>query len=62
MNHILSAVLLMASGLAILLPAEDWPAWRGPTGMGRSSEKGLPLTWSVTETEGGEWRPAANHR
>ncbi|MBI1830108.1 MAG: PQQ-binding-like beta-propeller repeat protein [Planctomycetes bacterium] len=24
---------------------EHWPSWRGPTGMGQSDEKKLPLTW-----------------
>jgi outer membrane protein assembly factor BamB len=28
--------------------AEDWPEFRGPTGQGHSSEKGLPLDWSET--------------
>lgn len=27
------------------LPAADWPAWRGPSGNGVSSEKGLLTTW-----------------
>lgn len=27
----------------------DWPRFRGPTGMGTSEVKGLPLTWSGTE-------------
>lgn len=42
--------------LALLLPsavfaqtAGDWPQFRGPTGMGVSPAKGLPLTWSPTE-------------
>jgi outer membrane protein assembly factor BamB len=26
--------------------AADWPQFRGPTGMGVSTEKGLPVTWS----------------
>ena len=26
--------------------AEDWPQFRGPTGQGHSSERGLPLEWS----------------
>jgi outer membrane protein assembly factor BamB len=26
--------------------AEDWPEFRGPTGQGHSSERGLPLEWS----------------
>ena len=37
--------------LALLLAtvatgAEDWPQFRGPTGQGHSSERGLPLEWS----------------
>lgn len=28
---------------------EDWPSFRGPTGQGISSEKGLPTRWSATE-------------
>jgi outer membrane protein assembly factor BamB len=28
--------------------ADNWPAWRGPTGQGHSAEKNLPLTWSAT--------------
>jgi outer membrane protein assembly factor BamB len=28
--------------------AEDWPAFRGPTGQGHSAEQGLPLEWSET--------------
>jgi outer membrane protein assembly factor BamB len=26
--------------------AEDWPQFRGPTGQGHSTERGLPLEWS----------------
>ncbi len=26
--------------------ASDWPSWRGPTGLGYTDEKDLPLTWS----------------
>lgn len=29
--------------------AGDWPAFRGPTGMGISSASGMPTTWSETE-------------
>jgi hypothetical protein len=25
--------------------ASDWPGWRGPTGLGSTEEKDLPLTW-----------------
>ncbi len=29
--------------------AENWPGFRGPTGQGSSTEKNLPLAWSLTE-------------
>lgn len=56
MRHLLGTVLLVASALSASAPAEDWPAWRGPTGMGHSSEQGLPLTWSATENV--RWKTA----
>ena len=38
------------AALLVLLDAsvhgEDWPQFRGPTGQGHSSERGLPLDWS----------------
>jgi outer membrane protein assembly factor BamB len=39
----LVVVLILFSGAVVV--AEDWPGWRGPTGMGYSHAKGLPLTW-----------------
>jgi outer membrane protein assembly factor BamB len=36
--------------------AEDWPEFRGSTGQGVSSERGLPLTWS--ETKNVRWKVA----
>ncbi|MBA4066414.1 MAG: serine/threonine protein kinase [Isosphaera sp.] len=41
----------LALTLALTLPtaAEDWPAWRGPTGQGHSAEKDPPVKWSATE-------------
>jgi outer membrane protein assembly factor BamB len=41
---LLSLLLLPAT-----LLAEDWPNWRGPSGLGISGEKNLPLTWSANE-------------
>src|SRR5690606_27406768 len=32
-----------------VVKAENWPAWRGPTGQGLCSEAELPITWSDTE-------------
>jgi outer membrane protein assembly factor BamB len=34
--------------------AADWPAWRGPTGIGISSDPNLPTKWSTTENV--RWR------
>lgn len=31
---------------AVGVRAEDWPEFRGPTGQGHSTERGLPLEWS----------------
>src|SRR4051812_49423506 len=36
--------------------AEDWPGWRGPTGMGISREKDLPLTWGGKTEENVRWK------
>jgi outer membrane protein assembly factor BamB len=30
-------------------PSRNWPAWRGPSGQGVSSEPGLPDAWSPTQ-------------
>lgn len=38
------------------LRAEDWPSWRGPTGMGTTLEKGLPLTWGGKSNENILWK------
>src|SRR5437667_2931392 len=34
--------------VSVVLQAENWPEFRGPTGQGHSQEQGLPLTWSET--------------
>jgi outer membrane protein assembly factor BamB len=52
MKHFVCAILL-ASSSAVLL-ADDWPSWRGPSGIGVSSETGLPQQWS--DTSGVAWR------
>src|SRR6185503_18025865 len=30
-------------------PGQDWPCFRGPTGMGLSTAKGLPEKWSPSD-------------
>ncbi len=43
----LAALILALTTTA--LPAADWTQFRGPSGLGISTETGLPLTWSSTE-------------
>jgi outer membrane protein assembly factor BamB len=42
-------VLLLIAGASALARAEDWPQFRGPTGQGHATERGLPLEWSETK-------------
>ena len=43
---VVSTVLTLSAALA---HADNWPAWRGPTGQGLCFEKNLPVTWSARE-------------
>jgi len=45
-RHLL--VLLLIAGASVLVQGEDWPQFRGPTGQGHATERGLPLEWSET--------------
>ncbi|MBI3048748.1 MAG: PQQ-like beta-propeller repeat protein [Acidobacteria bacterium] len=40
------ALSLLLALIGFAVHAEDWPEFRGPTGQGHSSERGLPLEWS----------------
>jgi outer membrane protein assembly factor BamB len=51
MNTILMAVLLLAG---------NWPAWRGPSGLGVSDEKNLPTKWDAKTNV--KWRVALPER
>ena len=46
--------LLLAS--AVALRAEDWPQFRGPTGLGYTGEREMPLTWNAKTGENIAWR------
>lgn len=48
--------LCVVISLASSLLATDWPQFRGPGGLGTSSQKDLPITWS--ETENVLWKTA----
>ncbi|MSU41875.1 MAG: hypothetical protein EXS28_09210 [Pedosphaera sp.] len=49
-------------GLAgvVLATAADWPQFRGPTGLGFTDEKNLPVTWGGKEKENVLWQAALN--
>src|SRR5262249_36511198 len=36
--------------------AGNWPGWRGPTGLGYTDEKELPLTWNSKTGENIVWK------
>src|SRR5262245_22963394 len=40
------ALVLLTAACAC---ADNWPGWRGPTGLGVSAEKDLPVKWSATD-------------
>ncbi|MEK7833926.1 MAG: PQQ-binding-like beta-propeller repeat protein [Acidobacteriota bacterium] len=42
--------------LSLPILAQDWPEFRGPTGQGHSTERGLPMTWS--ESKNVRWKTA----
>jgi outer membrane protein assembly factor BamB len=54
-------VLVLVSA-ASLAHAENWPAWRGPTGQGHSSETNLPLKWSGKDNNNIKWKVPLAHQ
>jgi outer membrane protein assembly factor BamB len=55
MRHIICA-LAAAACLAAAARADDWPGWRGPTGMGQATDRGLPLTWGGKDGDNVLWK------
>jgi outer membrane protein assembly factor BamB len=41
---------------AVSVRAEDWPSWRGPTGMGQSTAVGVPTNWGGKEQTNVLWK------
>src|SRR6185436_17924671 len=48
------ALTFLLAVIAVAVRAEDWPQFRGPTGQGQSTERGLPLEWS--ESRNVRWK------
>jgi outer membrane protein assembly factor BamB len=53
MHRLLTIIVLLAPALA---SAEPWPGWRGPTGMGQSQHRDLPLTWNAKKQDHVLWK------
>jgi outer membrane protein assembly factor BamB len=47
------AALIVCAGIC---SAGDWPGWRGPTGMGITDAKDLPLTWGGKDNANVLWK------
>jgi outer membrane protein assembly factor BamB len=47
MRRFAAVVLIIVS--FSLAYAENWPSWRGPDGLGISSEKGIPAQWDLSK-------------
>lgn len=45
----IAIVMTMVFGFAAPCLADDWPQWRGPSGMGISLESDLPTRWGAEE-------------
>jgi outer membrane protein assembly factor BamB len=51
-----AAIVLSVGLLGVTAHADNWPQWRGPSGTGVSTERGLPLKWS--DGDGVAWKAA----
>jgi outer membrane protein assembly factor BamB len=49
-------VVLISFLCAAPLWAEDWPGWRGPTGMGHTRQVGLPTAWGGPDNHNVLWK------
>src|SRR5277367_6384745 len=52
----LAAVVALFLVAGDITQAGNWPGWRGPTGMGFTDEKDLPLTWDGKTKENVLWK------
>lgn len=53
-SHTGLSVLMLLAVLSERAAAGNWPAWRGPTGIGLADEENLPVRWSTNENV--KWR------
>ena len=54
---LLSAILIfVASAAALPTRAENWPQFRGSTGLGSSTEANLPIEWGGPDNKNVLWK------
>jgi outer membrane protein assembly factor BamB len=53
-NATITATLLFAT--IVDCRADEWPQFRGPTGLGYTAEKNLPVTWSLQDDSNILWK------
>ena len=53
---VLTLATLLSLATANPCQGENWPGWRGPTGLGYTTEKTLPLTWNGKSGENIVWK------
>jgi outer membrane protein assembly factor BamB len=56
MTTILRLAIFAIAISAMAQAGDTWPGWRGPTGLGLTDEKRLPLAWSGSTGENVVWR------
>jgi hypothetical protein len=49
-------LILIAILVSHPIAAADWPGWRGPTVMGQSPDKDLPVTWGGKDNASIRWQ------
>jgi outer membrane protein assembly factor BamB len=52
----LLAAVMFSNAMVVSSATPNWPQWRGPGGMGISTEKNLPAEWSATKNI--KWKTA----
>jgi outer membrane protein assembly factor BamB len=55
-KRLLAAAVVFLFGFVPGVLAGDWRGWRGPTGMGHTTEKGLPIRWGGKAGENVIWK------
>jgi len=56
LTSVILFVRIRVAPAAVLDPEDDWPRFRGPTGLGYTTERDLPITWGGERDENILWK------